>query len=1314
MLKSEVLDFRTKTIYNVSYFEDDTIDTVRNTIASAMNTHPDRLFILVSLNFNNDYYQKDPRRWEDLFDRMSYGGTKVLKEAFQEYQLQYRSPQTDIAFGSYDRTEWMMKPDSLAEFHSPTRDFYELRIFGVEDVKSYVLPLEFNPALVSKIPAAKLPQPLITTLVSTLYDSSQIAKFVVIPYDASAENAQLVYFPFLRSTTPNFLSEESVAILEKNKKLLSDLLAYKVYQPRSLNIRYARFHTKFVETDFGNAVRTRFEQIFYGMTLSEEVPYIGFFTGKGEDMRHKFYVDNPKKGKIPFLDMGIWKRWDSRRPPRNIPTLILYRGSAKDVYDRIAITELDITMTFYRDETSSQDLEKFKKEGLEWLKQFDALSSFINKNDIDSQRWKVQELELHLNYYNILEKIDDRRMNCISFLFTQPDPKEAKFNFLRTDRTNYGISPVEVKVLQMMRDGDIKPTVLAQELSISVEKAKLIIQDVQNKLDTDPNIEDRAFRNYPSVEIQEKKIVVKFVAEIGRIVKYASLLRYIVGMNDSKLDAICPKRMETVKIDVGTAPKESVEVDEQTKQQFGDLFGFLEEDEQEAAIPVEKTEEKKSRQLALAKTERSKYSYFNERLKKFDPATFEPNVEDFQYTKKCEYKKQPIILSQKDLDAIDGEYYDPRTYLPESKMLETKEPDGLIVCPEYWCMHDQIVLTEDQLEKEDGELKCPVCGRKLRVTDTEDPREYSVIQRKEGFVYPHFSDYESPKNKRLTPCCLKTARKEKAGDDVPDKYYVNRENIVGLKELRLAFLSKDLIKSLQINETYELLLGPVKRLNNGMSGFFRIGIGRPSETIPEILDLKTKIPSPLESVETILKCSFLRTWKRPNNSHLQEIDNALKKIPPYTSDETVRSNLAHIISGIHSAYQKKELSILEELEYVCLFLQCDIFRIHTNANTLGCIFYSPIVRPRSRGIVILQTEKSIDLLCHVTRLPRGFQYKGNVFESPFKKETYVILEKLRTKACNTKMPSLSTALTIARDVLAMSGKDDFQVILDPFGRGQSFFIPNHMFIPFQPSIVPDMSQPKILGYSNVPTESFPPHNKVLEYLEIAKTYNEGYKFEEDLYNSDGNRVEVLLESGLRIPVLPERGAPKESLEVIDTTNQVGESQLVFGKESTELVRDYKNTSYASEIYEFLLYELTFDLQEDELKLRRALSEDYPKQSQVEPLLQKWFEAKVEMTQATKPIQFVSKIRKPCGQFKSENTCGGNLCAWDGKTCKVEVKNTVRKDNLFHRILTTLLENSKIRDMILDGRTTPFFSTVLYLEMPNELIATDLDIVDILV
>ena len=83
-------------------------------------------------------------------------------------------------------------------------------------------------------------------------------------------------------------------------------------------------------------------------------------------------------------------------------------------------------------------------------------------------------------------------------------------------------------------------------------------------------------------------------------------------------------------------------------------------------------------------------------------------------------------------------------------------------------------------------------------------------------------------------------------------------------------------------------------------------------------------------------------------------------------------------------------------------------------------------------------------------------------------------------------------------------------------------------------------------------------------------------------------------------------------------------------------------------------------------------------------------------------------------FKSKNTCNGNMCAWNGNTCKVEVKHTVRKDTLFYRILTTLLENTKIRAMVLDGRTTPFFSTVLYLEMPNELIVSDSDIGDIAV
>jgi hypothetical protein len=44
-------------------------------------------------------------------------------------------------------------------------------------------------------------------------------------------------------------------------------------------------------------------------------------------------------------------------------------------------------------------------------------------------------------------------------------------------------------------------------------------------------------------------------------------------------------------------------------------------------------------------------------------------------------------------------------------------------------------------------------------------------------------------------------------------------------------------------------------------------------------------------------------------------------------------------------------------------------------------------------------------------------------------------------------------------------------------------------------------------------------------------------------------------------------------------------------------------------------------------------------------------------------------------------------------------------------LVTLTENSKIRAIVLDGRTTPFFSTILYLELPHELIVTDNELPD---
>lgn len=1311
MLKSEVTDFTSKQRYEVSYFEDDTINVIRQRIAIALNTHPDRMFLLVSLKLDYDYYQKDPRHWESLFNRLSYNQQPITDVAFQEYCTNYRSPPLSIRMADLDKTNWISAPEELEEIHSPTQAFNEYRIFGVEEPQSYVLPFQFNSVLASRIPPAKFPLPLGNSLLSTLYTPSQIERFLVIPYEETADAAAFVYFPFLRTTTPPRVSDEEVQLLTKNTKLLNDLLDLKVFEPKSVSVTYVRMYSKFVTTDFGDAVRTRFEQIFYGLTVSKEVPYIQYFTGRNEVPRHKFYVEDPKTKK-PYLDMNKWNKWN-RPPQRSIPTLLLFRGTSKENYDRISITASDITITLYRDEENDETIQNMKKKVLKWIKTFDAIMAFVEKDDLESDRWDVQDIQFTAKYSRSLKDIELLRFNCISSIFNKTT-EDDKFALLRTDKETYkGLNALQIKVLQLRREGIFKVNDIAKELNTPIDETRQIVQQLEDLINEDPSIEDKAIKGYPIIHLEEDSIQVKYVNEIDRILKYASILRYIVGFPDSKsLDAICPKRMETVKVDTGIAPVEIVQIDPDVGDQYADLFGYLEEDEtgiKEEQVPEETPKEKK---ISTKQKQFSGYGYYVNRLEKFDPKSFS-SKQDPPYAKACEKNYQPIILDSQDIEVWGDTPYDPRTYLPPEKIENVENPDGLMICPEYWCMEDQIPLTEDQLEKENGEIRCPVCGKQLRTSDSDDPREFTVMKRLEGYNYPGFKDDIFKTTGKNMPCCFKTSKKKKTEKSDDNKYYINREDKVSIKEFQLAFLPNEFMSLLDIPEKYEILR-KLKRISNGMSGYFRVGVGRPSESLPDFLGLKTKIETPRNAIDSVLKCSFFRTFKKLGDSHLQSIDTSLRKIPPYDKDDSLRANLAKRISGIDEAFQSNQLSTLEELEYSAIVLQCDIFRVFTDSNTVGCVFYSPIVRPRSRGIVILQNGKYIDILSHVTRSSRGFQYKSNIFETPFKKDTHVALEKARNQACVTSIPSYNDALTVIKEVLTLSGKDTFQVILDPFGRGQALYIPSTMILPFNPSPLPDVSQTKIIGFDEINKEQLPTHESVLKYLEIAGKYVQGYEWVEDLTSSEGQRVEVLLKSGLRISVKPEDVQVKEPLEVIDTVNQITEEKLVFGEESEELQRDYKHLNYMSEIYEFLLFELTSDLSEKYKDLRLSLQEVFPKRKLVEPLLRDWFDRTVDVAKLDTPIEFLSKVRTPCGQFKSKDSCSGNLCAWnaESKKCNIEIKPFVRKEQLFHRVLSTLLENSKIRGMVLDGRTSPFFSTVLYISLPNELIVTDLDIVNI--
>jgi hypothetical protein len=1292
MLKTPVI-FKGKQ-YSASFFDDDTIDVVCQQISKVIDVHPARLLILVGLELNRNYYNQDERNWETLFQRLSMNGYPLEKEPFLSYCSEYRSDKPVVAYKKYTKDEWMSKPVSLQPLYDPGGEFIEYRIFGVESLNSYCLPFEFDSATSNRIPGAQYPIPDEGKIFISLYKPKFVRQFMVIEFEDGQEGP---YFPLLRSVTPQRLSDDQITNLETSSKHLKDLLTIDPPAPSSINILRTSWRTDLVDTDFG-AVRTRFEQIFYGMTLSKNVPCISFYTGKDEVSRHKFYKESATS-RDPYLNILVWNAWWTKSKPAGdrLPSLVLYRGDERGVFDRITIKSEYIVFAVYRDTTNKDSTEKLKASLLKWFQSFDAILPFIKPNDLLDCRIELQEMRFQANYEKDLDQFDNLRLGCLAGIFEENKSNPNKFRFLRADNARDGINPRDLRIINLIKnDPFLKAEEVKEELGISLEEATRVLASINQKLEENPNLINRQFRDFPELEIHKNNIEINSVDSVDRFLKYANLLRYI--LHDPKdVDNICPKKLETSDIVVSTVQMSGTD-------EFSDLFGYLEEEiPQTVEIPeIQKTDKN-------AKT----YGYFIERLEKFDPETFGPAS---KFPKVCEKKYQPISFTDNEIneivnDVTKGSEFDPREY-PENRRMKWEDPNGLLLCPDYWCMYDKIPLHADQLEDVKGEKVCPVCYGKIQDIKAghTDPREYPVIQRSERDKYIKNKDDKSPLNGKNLPCCLKTPAKEKkiAKDDTSEYYILSEFKEVD--SLRFAYLPESLISSLFLNETYGIPKKSDNRIPTGVSSFFRVGMTNPAEDLPKLLNLSTRVLSPRHHVKYILRCSFTALWTEFSDKYLDEIEAQLT-MKPFSECDISRKHMAQIISAIDEAFTEKRLTPIQSLEYTAIVLKTDFFPIDLASQTMSCAFSTRMVPTGSRAVIILQSGDRTDCISYVTRQQRKFQFRSNIFEEPFKTDTFNELRLRRKKACQTGIPTLTSALSVMEQLK----ETGFSVVLDPFGRAQALYTPGKIILPFQNTPIPAIKNEKVSGFHEL--KDLPTYEGMKLFLEKVSPIANGYDWKEDMYDGKGNIVEIMTSSGLRIPVKPTTGEGEIS-EVTQTIIEKSETKLALGKENAKDIQTYKSISYAAEIYEFLIFQLTKDLETDS-ELKEVLSELSPKRADLEPLLEEWFDDITHFVSLHSPIEFLSKIRKPCGQFKDQNVCNSaHMCAWNpkaepGKQCRIQVRDTVTKQKLFGKLLGTLLENSKIRAMVLDGRTTPFFSTILYLELPTEIIYTDLDIREVM-
>ena len=1242
----------------LSFFPDDTIETVRQHVALALKTHPDRLFIQVQVELPATYYSSNPKRWMDLFFRLSYGRNVIAKAALDAY-VTYTRKGTGISPRDITREEWETVDPYVIPIFDPPSSFKEWRILGVEENKSIVLPIPAKDVLV---PESLRPVPIRQSLFDT-HHREEVHEFMAVEIDpeTSSDRMKQVYFPFFQVTTPNNI-EQLRAPLKATHDQIASLLKLKAPKPTNVAILRAKWYIPFISTKF-SAPRTRFEQIFYGLTVSKEIPVISYFTAKTETIRHKFYVEDPKTKK-PYIDVAMWKAWMANtQPQRRLPTLLLYRGTERGSFDRIAITNKDITVSTWRGKDSKDTMEDLMKSTLEWIRTMDAVVPFLTDSDLEVSHWEINDLSVIASYAKEISEFDLRRFACLRDVFSFQD---ETFRLIRADR-EFDISAQVLKAYDLLQNG---PADLQTALGVSAVEAAALTEKVMELAGDEHFNFEKASSGYPTISFSAKEVIVKFVSNLDRVVEYASLLRYILTSDKAEIDTVCPREMETVEATAGIAPTKTVAVEDEFV-----LDDFLLNEIADAApaqpVVAEVVAPKDTKVKVKKSGPSGTHSYFNNRVHEFDPEMF-----DSDYPKKCEKLHQVVVLTEEDQVRIPGDY-NYADAPPEEKIKLNK---GIAVCPQYWCIRDEIPLSDAQLVVKDDGQHCPLCDGKVRMTEKEDVREYTVIKRDQAFKFPGWKEPSAKSSsKKRVPCCYKKAEAQ-SEVIVPktqmDEYYVLSSGVI--PGLRIAYLPDDLAGRLNVKTNYAKNV-PGNRIDASASDMFRIGMGQPRETLPILLNDKRAIPTPEHAKERVMQCSFFRTWK-----DMGEGDTDIERIT----------------DGINRAYLARALTPIQEIEYITRILDCRVIRVNTETQTMMCGFWSEKTSPSSRTIVLLDTDVLGNVKRRTGKMGSKFDYVVDV--NKFPEDTKKTLQTLHVNACSSDTPTFENAVS----ELMAKGIKQYQVILDPFKRVQAIFVPQEVVLPVQPvSIDVPIGVSVRSGYADITDAELPTRSLLDAFLKDAR--NPGFKATSVLNSADGMASEFLLASGFHAVFRPEASEDATSVqEVMQTIRPPhSEEELVSAPPNQADLRLAREISYSSEVFEFLMFSLSKDVQMDDYEsIRRSI--ETPSESLYKDL-SRWLNERSYWDSVGEPAQFVNKVRTPCGQMLKDTCAKSTLCGWHKGSCKIKVKPFVDKSKVLIQMTKVLKDNSKQRALVLDGRLSPFFSTILYLEMPHELIVTSI-------
>lgn len=1365
---------------------DDTLARIRDRVGLLLGTHPDSLYVYVR---TQERHFKEPQ-WNRLFFQLAKDG-EISVASLLTWVGNTTPPVTldTTSLPELTLSVWENREVPVLEelYDRAYAEYVPLGFLPEENVSLYPFPVREpcgGGSVTTITPAFHW---------STVWmDAGYEPELWVVRVDevASSLTAQCraLYFPFAgpsgaADTFPSALRTQILqedAALKRSLDLLGRPLSSKEITAQGFT--RLRFKQMYNPSDRSLSL----EQMFYALTVSEEIPLLSFCRSSDEAATHKMFSIS-KRVTVPPDEYARWMRV---KFPKNEPMLLLYHttapegkpigGAARIPLVRLGVTEDHLHWTV---DAVASNLTFFEETVKPYMK---ALIRHVGqiieglKLDFEKAEWVSSSYRLAVKRETVGARISASRqaglLKCMEGLgipLTRSGEEAPSF-FLYKRVSDFGMRrPEDLMILALVHEGKQPDDILQAYrekygLADAGESEAVLGRILDIQADNFKAFGKSAVWNLLGLhEIEVQNVLSR--PNFQQILERASALfrlfyaKLMTDEEEERIKAACPRPTRVVASRGAASEPDTMNTDDFLNALENLLDGPPSADAMSDLGPPQPQAEEHEEGVDEGSDSDSDdemanvgsvHNALNQRLKARDPERFLYKVSKAdskrRYASACGKPNQPVIYTQAEWDALQADattapYVDRYDKDPKKIMLDPAK-GNIYVCPDYFCITDELPLLESDLAVRDGKKVCPKCGGEVIPPKSKglDLGKYSLLPRSDA-KFPQFVKKVNPVNGLPLPCCMKREPKEDPstaaapraakGANPNQMEYVLGGDRFPLEEGRFGSLPLHIEEWLGVTSASAFQSPSSRLLKNGGVALLRVGVQEPVvfSTLSKVLKAELRdlddSDADLRFFMSLNNGNLVRLYAAEwdSDAELQESFKTWAEANGYGPEDVRMFRVWSALHRFKAAAPAADTPLSHVWDFVERSAGLHIVVINMDEPgrvKLRCPPYgakdfsgsseSDLMMFVERGCkfepLALVEKKGIELVPHfrishsmLQRYGMPIVFPPNLFQ--FCMETPKVTEYVRPK----RLQELPEALVEQSRVRAF--------LLNPYTKVTALQDTCGNLLPVYPSGLPDSEQsqriPLRYGYEASELPSAASQLAFLQSLasEPATAYLKPSHWVVQNTTTPNLVVGLQVAGRLRVPIKPEplgtsglhaTGLPHVFVSSLDPNID----QQITSPLSKNVASAVERLTREDLIRDWILYDFMRFVQTDATIYYQLLkATDAPTPALTERITE-WVAANVA-ERPDDPLQEIPKFKKSCSLEKLK-VCSG-ACVVDGGVCKTTTAGSdLTLKQVVGWILYACFQDTKKRELILSG-LYPRVTSILYKELGHEVLFSDIDI-----